>query len=294
MRYPIVIEPGNSTTAWGVIVPDLPGCFSAGETLDEAMIQAEDAITGWIESAIDDGENIPAPSHIEELRIAHGRIDRAQLRRWRSATLARLAALLLSRSAGLTPALTKPAARGADGTGTWLSRLLRPPRQAAGPLISAIGLPDQAGKGDPLATAVSLIAQVLWPRLARSASATLALVLADGLLTAILDLYHRLYPYLPLEHDPAWDAIEYRGQRRPWPEHPPKADQAGQDPGLPDSGMRATPPWAQQRQAASRTPDDQRPHSALAPMAQAATLGASIDQREQNMMRRWLAGNGRT
>jgi len=71
MRYPIVIEPGNSTTAWGVIVPDLPGCFSAGDTLDEAMIQAEDAITGWIESAIDDGENIPAPSHIEELRIAH-------------------------------------------------------------------------------------------------------------------------------------------------------------------------------------------------------------------------------
>ena len=70
MRYPVAIEPGTDTTAWGVIVPDLPGCFSAGDTLEEAMIQAEDAITGWIENALDDGQDIPAPSHIEALRIA--------------------------------------------------------------------------------------------------------------------------------------------------------------------------------------------------------------------------------
>ena len=37
MRYPITIEPGNDTTAWGVIVPDLPGCFSAGDTLEESV-----------------------------------------------------------------------------------------------------------------------------------------------------------------------------------------------------------------------------------------------------------------
>lgn len=71
MRYPIVIEPGTDATAWGVVVPDLPGCFSAGDTLEEAMIQAEDAITGWIEAAIDDGQAIPSPTHIEELRAAH-------------------------------------------------------------------------------------------------------------------------------------------------------------------------------------------------------------------------------
>ena len=44
MRYPIAIEPGSATTAWGVAVPDLPGCFSAGDTMEEAMIQAEDAV----------------------------------------------------------------------------------------------------------------------------------------------------------------------------------------------------------------------------------------------------------
>ena len=40
MRYPIVIEPGTDATAFGVIVPDLPGCFSAGDSLDEAVLGA--------------------------------------------------------------------------------------------------------------------------------------------------------------------------------------------------------------------------------------------------------------
>lgn len=37
MRYPIAIEISSQTTACGVVVPDLPGCFSAGDTLDEAV-----------------------------------------------------------------------------------------------------------------------------------------------------------------------------------------------------------------------------------------------------------------
>ena len=71
MRYPIAIEPGNDSSAWGVVVPDMPGCFSAGDTLEEALIQAEDAITGWIEAALDSEQEIPAPSHIEALRATH-------------------------------------------------------------------------------------------------------------------------------------------------------------------------------------------------------------------------------
>src|SRR5574337_34661 len=75
MRYPITIEPGTDTAAWGVVVPDLPGCFSAGDTLEDAMVQAEEAITGWIEAAIDAGQDIPAPSHIEALRAAHPELE---------------------------------------------------------------------------------------------------------------------------------------------------------------------------------------------------------------------------
>ena len=44
MRYPIAIEPGDDKHAFGVVVPDLPGCFSAGDSLDDALAQARDAI----------------------------------------------------------------------------------------------------------------------------------------------------------------------------------------------------------------------------------------------------------
>ena len=47
MRYPIAIEPGNGDHAFGVVAPDLPGCFSAGDTLDEAIDNAKEAIELW-------------------------------------------------------------------------------------------------------------------------------------------------------------------------------------------------------------------------------------------------------
>lgn len=62
MHYPIAIETGTGTEAYGVVVPDLPGCFSAGDTLDEAMDNAKEAIELWLEVAIDDGMAIPEPS----------------------------------------------------------------------------------------------------------------------------------------------------------------------------------------------------------------------------------------
>ena len=68
MRYPIAIEPGTDTTAFGVIVPDLAGCFSAGDTLDEAMTAAEEAVTAWIDTALDGGEAIPAPTSLDTVR----------------------------------------------------------------------------------------------------------------------------------------------------------------------------------------------------------------------------------
>ncbi|MBL8474216.1 MAG: type II toxin-antitoxin system HicB family antitoxin [Rhodocyclaceae bacterium] len=71
MRYPVAIEPGTNTKAFGVIVPDLPGCFSAGDTMEEAVTNAEEAIAAWIEAALDAGQAIPQPSSIESLRKAH-------------------------------------------------------------------------------------------------------------------------------------------------------------------------------------------------------------------------------
>lgn len=76
MRYPIAIEPGSATTAWGVAVPDLPGCFSAGDTLDEAVVNATEAITAWIDAVLDDGGEVPMPGNIEAYR------NRPEYRGW--------------------------------------------------------------------------------------------------------------------------------------------------------------------------------------------------------------------
>jgi predicted RNase H-like HicB family nuclease len=71
MRYPVAIEPGTEAQAFGVVVPDLPGCFSAGDTMDEALTNAEEAIAAWIDAALDAGTEIPQPSDIDALRKAH-------------------------------------------------------------------------------------------------------------------------------------------------------------------------------------------------------------------------------
>jgi predicted RNase H-like HicB family nuclease len=68
MRYPIVIETGTSTSAYGIVVPDLPGCFSAGDGLEEAMASAEEAAAAWIDAALDAGEAVPKPSSLAAVR----------------------------------------------------------------------------------------------------------------------------------------------------------------------------------------------------------------------------------
>jgi predicted RNase H-like HicB family nuclease len=51
-----------------VVVPDLPRCFSAGDTLDQALDNVSEAIELWLETAIDDGEAVPEPHSITEHR----------------------------------------------------------------------------------------------------------------------------------------------------------------------------------------------------------------------------------
>lgn len=59
MKFIIAIEPGTETSAFGVVVPDLPGCFSAGDTLDKAVDNAREAIELWCETVIEDGGDVP-------------------------------------------------------------------------------------------------------------------------------------------------------------------------------------------------------------------------------------------
>jgi predicted RNase H-like HicB family nuclease len=67
MCLAVAIEPGSETTAFGVVVPDLPGCFLAGDTFDEAMAGAEEAAAAWIDATLDAGHAIPAPTSLEAI-----------------------------------------------------------------------------------------------------------------------------------------------------------------------------------------------------------------------------------
>ena len=64
MLYPIAIRPGDEQHAWGVEVPDIPGCFSAGENLDDAMVIAREAIEGHLEILAEDCARIPVATPV--------------------------------------------------------------------------------------------------------------------------------------------------------------------------------------------------------------------------------------
>ena len=63
--YPAIIERG--TSGYGVFFPDLPGCISAGDTIQDATKGAEEALQGWIEVSAEHGDNIPPPSNLDAI-----------------------------------------------------------------------------------------------------------------------------------------------------------------------------------------------------------------------------------
>ena len=67
MQYAIVVHK-DVDSDYGVTVPDLPGCFSAGSTLDETAHNVKEAIECHLEGMLADGDTIPHPKGIEAHR----------------------------------------------------------------------------------------------------------------------------------------------------------------------------------------------------------------------------------
>ncbi len=57
MRQVILIP--DETGGYNVEVPSLPGCFTQGETVEEALDNAREAIALYIESLLAEGETVP-------------------------------------------------------------------------------------------------------------------------------------------------------------------------------------------------------------------------------------------
>ena len=64
MKYPVVIHKDENSD-YGVTFPDLLGCFSAGETIEEALANAQEAAECHIEGLLIDSEPIPVSTNIE-------------------------------------------------------------------------------------------------------------------------------------------------------------------------------------------------------------------------------------
>ncbi|SOB78476.1 Predicted nuclease of the RNAse H fold, HicB family [Marinobacter sp. LV10R510-11A] len=67
MRFPVALHTDNGKK-YGVTVPDIPGCFSAGASEDEALDNAREAILGHLELLAEFGEEIPSANLIAEHR----------------------------------------------------------------------------------------------------------------------------------------------------------------------------------------------------------------------------------
>ena len=87
LRYPALID--GEKGAYGVTFPDLPGIVAMGKTLDEAMLNAEEALRDYAIETEADGEDIITPSPLDKLETPTGQqlvSIPLVLREWHGAT----------------------------------------------------------------------------------------------------------------------------------------------------------------------------------------------------------------
>ncbi len=61
--YPAVFKPfSDGSGGYVVEFPDLPGCVTGGDSLEEAIEMGIDAASGWILGELEDGRKIPEAS----------------------------------------------------------------------------------------------------------------------------------------------------------------------------------------------------------------------------------------
>jgi predicted RNase H-like HicB family nuclease len=68
LHYVAIVEDAGPDKAIGVWFPDLPGCFSAGDDVDEALRNAEEALALYAEAEASDGRALPAPRTLSALK----------------------------------------------------------------------------------------------------------------------------------------------------------------------------------------------------------------------------------
>ncbi len=66
LYYPALIDK-DADSDFGVSFPGFPGCVSAGESIEEVVLGAQEALAGHVALMLDDGDELPEPSALEEI-----------------------------------------------------------------------------------------------------------------------------------------------------------------------------------------------------------------------------------
>ncbi|EQD59602.1 Uncharacterized protein family UPF0150 domain protein, partial [mine drainage metagenome] len=69
MRYTVILEPDEEGRGFTVEVPALPGCITEGDTVEDAMSNAKEAIELFIETLKDLGKPIPKDVPVSDIRV---------------------------------------------------------------------------------------------------------------------------------------------------------------------------------------------------------------------------------
>lgn len=70
--YPALFHLNENDGSYTITFPDLPGCISEGKSLENALYMAEDALRVWLQYALDEKEDISAPSALQQITAEPG------------------------------------------------------------------------------------------------------------------------------------------------------------------------------------------------------------------------------
>ena len=76
LEYTIVLEEAQDG-GWSALAPDLPGLLIAGDTREELLASAPDALATYLEAMRDLGHPVPRPgSRVAQVRVSEGSVQR--------------------------------------------------------------------------------------------------------------------------------------------------------------------------------------------------------------------------
>ncbi len=79
MYYPATLAPKNDgSDRYDVTFADLPGCASQGDSLEDALRMAQEALTLHLGSMMEDGDPIPEPSTLEGARVKDTQVEQEE------------------------------------------------------------------------------------------------------------------------------------------------------------------------------------------------------------------------